>query len=577
MKTYIPFLFVGAMGLAFADQGTTHSKYQSLGTAKPVQVKNLGPVAVAESNLKIIKKPAKTFRKKYLTTDGTLLGQPLTPGTKVQTPNGNLNASDLLDGTNSLESTLNGLGSSLYDDENDTKTPLVKIEPVTLDLNAQASKLSSLGGMKGATPIKATRDVSAEINSVRSNPLVFNGNGKSPKATLPKGTSATVNPNVTISGGGSSGTRPPVGGSTGTRPKGGGKTGTGRGPGRFPNQVPRIENTGTVAAATAVIPQTIDKKYTLLNESYGDRDWFSIDLDASLTKHADMKLRKVSANADIAAYLIGKKMSLFHAKVEAGGTRDLGASNTMLTPGGPQNPTRPGGRRAGQRNSGSSSSSSNQSITTMEASLVGDDLFSPVSKTTSGRTKKNLTGRNVNWEYSIKIPVIPTVNAVGTVGVKGSMGIDLIVNADSSGGDITLMPNFDTSIYAEGGVEVSLIVASVEGGLGAEMTLLDYDLRFTAGVTPAITNIGDDSYYAASTPIEVTQTMESLSGRVYGFAKVSYWLPFKTHEKTLWNGNLFKWSGFTDSRTLLSEDTEAVIIGKSPIKIATVNSSVFGG
>lgn len=566
------------MCLAFADQGRTHSTLQALGTSKPVQVKNLGPVAVSESKLTIEKKPAKTFHRKYLTTTGLLGAEAVSPATMVDTPNGKLKATDLLDGTNSLESTLTGLGASLYDNENDTKTPLVKLNPVVLNLNSQATHLAQLGGMNGAKPIVTTRDVSAEINSVRSNPLTFNGSKNSPKASLPSsGATASINPNVSIppptSTGGSSGTRPPAG-----QIKGGGKKGGKKG-GTLGSQAAGnlgVATSGT-AAATIVIPQTIDKKYTLLNESYGDPDWFSIDLDASMTKHADMKLRKITANADINAFLIGKKMSLFHAKVEAGGTRDLSATNT---PGGIQPPSGPRGfgQRAGGGRRGSTSSSSsrssNQAITTMEASLVGDDLFSPVSKTASGKTKKNLTGRNVNWEYSIKIPIIPTVNAVGTVGVKGSMGVDLIVDSDSSGGEITLKPNFDTAIYAEGGVEVSLIVASVEGGLGAEMTLLDYDLNISAGVTPALTNIGSETYYAASTPITVSHTMESLSGRVYGFARVSYWVPFKTHEKTLWDGNLFKWNGFTDSRTLLSENTEAVVIGKSPIPMAEASLSL---
>lgn len=580
-------VLVGGISLVTAQE-RTFSPPKALGAGAPSQAVKLGIAPFNTSKLAVIAKTKKRFQPKLLTSNGNASGSPVDPNLKVDVGGGKQkSAGDLLNGTNELERNLNDLGYSLYDDENDVKTPIVKLQSKYANLEAQASDLRSLGGMKGATPIKTNRNISNELVQVDVKPPKVQPT--MPGATPIPASSSSAATSVAKQ---STTLNPAVGGTATLNPSSspensGGKKG-GKKNKKNNNQAPtnavggssQLVKKGNVTA-TVVMPPTIvkvDKTVTLFDKTYGDTDWFAIDFDSKLTKKADMKLRKVTANADIKAYLIGKSISLFHAKAEAGATKDF-TQESMV----PLTPTRPGSRPPLNRNrprtggsSSSSSSSSDQSIRILEASCLGDDLISPVNRTDSGQSKKTVASKSVNWEYSVKIPIIPTVNAVGTIGAKGSLGVDLITKADSEDAEISIVPWVKTSIYAEAGVEVSIIVASVEGGLGAELTLLNYDLDISAGVAISRTNINDKTYIAASTPIQVVHNFETLSGRLYGFARVKYWVPFKTHEKTLWEGNLIKWNGFTDSRTLYSENTDSVVIGESNIPYKEIKTGAGG-
>lgn len=492
------------------------SPVKNLGTASAIQVKKVGTAKLSESAIRVVAKPKLTFTPLALTENGKPNGKAVDPNLVVRTSSGNAKSKDLLDGTNALEQSLNNLGYSLYSNENDKDTPIVPVDAVVKGLSSQATALKTLGGMNGFAMPKSTRTVSKELSNAKVSTQDFNPATGSSKA-------------------------PPGGIGVATRPG-------------------ASFNPALVGTKTVVMIKTVDKKNTLFDKSFGDPEWFAVDFNSGLTRHADMKKRQVTAHADIKATLLGKTVTLFHAKAEAIGTKDLGAVMvaTGSIPGG--NPPKTGG--------GSSSSSDDVQIT-LEAELLGDDLFSPVSQKKSGKVKRSITNKSVGWEYSIHIPIIPAVNIVGTIGAKGSMGLNLVADADSTGGEISIVPSFNTAIYAQAGVEVNLLVVSAEGGLGAELTLIDYELDISAGVTPSIVNINDDSYVSAVTPILVKHTLNTLSGKVYGYAKIEYWVPFKTHEKMLWKGDLFKWSGFTDSRTLLSEGTDGVIIGKSPMKLVS--------
>ncbi|HLO98636.1 MAG TPA: hypothetical protein VK171_08585 [Fimbriimonas sp.] len=508
-------LFFGALAatsmVVAQQQMVTKSPVKNMGTVAPAQTKKMGVVKVPTTSLKVTTKPKLTFAPKALTENGRPNGKPVDPNFVVNLPGKNAKASELVDGTNELEKQLNDLGYSLYTNENDTESPIVPATGAVKGLQNQASSLRAAGGMKGATMPTITRDISKELVTVRSTQSEL-GPDKSSTKLNPALTGGAQRANV---------------------------------------------------ATTVVIPKVVNKKDVLFDKHFGDPEWFAVDFDSSLTRHADMKLRKVTALSNIKATLLGKTVTLFHAKAEAGGNRDLGAA---IVPSGP-------GRRPGLGNNrlSSSSSSSSDGFITLEANLLGDDLFSPVSQSTNSKVKKNIASKSLGWEYSIHIPVIPAVNVVGTIGAKGSMDLNLKAEADSAGGEISVVPSFKTSIYAQAGVEVNLIVAAAEGGLGAELTLIDYEIDISAGVSPSVVNVGDDSYYSAVTPVLVKHSLNTLSGRVYGYAKVSYWLPFKTREKTIWKDDLFKWSGFTDSRTLLSEGTEGVIIGKSPMKLVSIS------
>lgn len=506
MKRTIFFGSLAAASLVVAQQQmVVKSPVKNLGTVAPAQVRNLGLTKMPATSVKITTKPKLTFVPLALTENGKPNGKAVDPNLVVNIPGRNAKASDLVAGTNALEAQLNDLGYSLFTKENDSETPIVPVTGNVKGLQSQATALNSLGGMKGAMMPKTSRDISKEIVTVRSTPSEL-------------------------------------------------------GPDRFSTKVRPGLSTGTASTATVgtvVIPKVVNKKSVLFDKHFGDPEWFAVDFDSSLNRQADMKLRKVTALANIKATLLGKTVTLFHAKAEAGGKRDLAAIRGIAPP--------PG------TSGGGGSSSSNESILTLEAELLGDDLFSPVSQATNGKVRKSIENKSIGWEYSIHIPVIPAVNVVGTIGAKGSMGLVMKSEADPNGGEISVVPSFKTSIYAQAGVEVNLIVASAEGGLGAELTLIDYELDISAGVSPSLVNIGDDSYYSAVTPILVKHSLNTLSGRVYGYAKVGYWLPFKTREKTIWKDDLFKWNGFTDSRTLLSEGTEGVIIGKSPMKLVTIS------
>lgn len=539
---------VAALALVSLGFGPPNAKRVSaapqLGLSPAVNPKKLGTATLAPTALRIVTKPKLRFRAKPLVDSN---GRTVDPNSTVSIPGGRAKASDLMDGTNALEAQLNDLGYSIYENENDAETPIVPVRPVTADFNAQATELRRTGGMNGVAMPPARLNVELKVKDAKEKPVDHKSNN--------------------------------------------------------------------------VQPKVVDDSITLFKKSFGDKDWFAVDFDSDVQRHGDMKERKLTARADVKATLIGKSLTIFHAKAEVGGNKDLNASMNLgpgkPTPQGPSTPTAPGkdgnagkkgkGKRGGQLarpapvpvqpktapkaqtgqgvrkrkkgkgdllESGSSSfcaTGTPSGFMTLEARLLGDDLFPPVSKSTSGTAKRNLASKPMNWEYSVHIPIIPAVNAVGTIGAKGTFNLDVVLNADSLGGDIHVVPNFKASIYAQVGIEVNLFVASVEGGLGANLTLIDYKLDISSGISAAIVEKKGKSYYAVVRPTEVRQTLNTLKGNLYGYAKVGYWVPFKTHEKMLWKGDLFAWSGFTDSRTLYSDDPEPVIIGDSAMKVMKLN------
>lgn len=530
------------IGLGHGPPSRQLSVAPNLGIAPPVSAKKLGTTTLSASALKVITKPKLRFQAKPLVDSN---GRSVDPNTRVNIQGGTAKAGDLVDGTNQLEAQLNDLGYSLYEKENDAESPIVPLKSVTADFAGQATDLRKAGGMNGVSMPPMKLDASVSVKSAKEKPVSHKGNN--------------------------------------------------------------------------VQPKVVDDDLTLYKKSFGDRDWFAVDFDAGVSRHGDMKVRRLTANADVKAYIIGKSLTIFHAKAEVKGTKDLDAANTLGT--GPRpiggTPTTPssggkGGKKGKGRKGGgvatpppspnlqpttptprqqaqptrvprkkkkgkgggtaiieppSCGAAAGTGSMTLEARLLGDDLFPPVNKTSSGTAKRNLASKPMNWEYSVHIPIIPAVNAVGTIGAKGSFNLDVVLNADSLGGDIHVVPSFKASIYAQVGIEVNLLVASVEGGLGAELTLIDYKLDISSGISAAIVEKRDKSYYAVVRPTEVRQTLSTLKGSLYGFAKVGYWLPFKTHHKMLWKGDLFAWSGFTDSRTLYSDDPEPVIIGNSTMKV----------
>ncbi len=570
-------LFIaGSIGLE-ASQGKLRKNQGKLRQAplssSSAQVKKLGTATFNPQALTVVTQSRIAFRPKLLTSTGAVGGQPVDPATRVTLPGGKTaRADELVEGTNGLERTLNDLGYSLYTNENDKTTPIVRLQSHYADLSIQANDLRAMGGMKGAQPVSLSRDVSAELATFDTKtPVLKTTVPGATKIQTPAMATTTASVNPAVSSGQTKG---------GKKKQGGAQTATVQKSGRTAVNLGTTANPASASSSKSPTPPdfvTIDKSVDLFDKTYGDPDWFSIDFDAGLTKKATMKVRKVTANADIKATLMGKSITLFHAKAEAGGKKDYGAE-TMPGLGGSSGGLGPRGGRRGAGGGGStSSSSSSESIRVLEATCLGDDLISPVDRTDAGKSRQVINGKSVNWEYSVRIPIIPSVSAVGTIGARGSLGCTLVSDANPEDGEIKIKPSIDTSVYAEVGISVGFFVASVEGGLGCTLKLLDYDLDISAGVAITRTNIGDTTYIAAATPISVSHNFETLSGRLYGFVRVSYWLPFKTREKTLWDGNLINWNGFTDSRVLYSENSDAAILGQSNIPMKTMKVPGSGG
>lgn len=172
----------------------------------------------------------------------------------------------------------------------------------------------------------------------------------------------------------------------------------------------------------------------------------------------------------------------------------------------------------------------------LKVTALGDDLFPTIDKTGTAPFPAVENDQSITVDESVKIPVVElgpfSLNV--TLGFHGQAGIRYGVYLTPASLQARFMPYLETSAYGQVGLNVWVLV-SIEAGVGARLTLLnDYlPLCVTAG-------IGFDQpqpyfyyeYYAQN-------TFESLSGEVYVYVTVDYYIDSDT-----WKWTIFSWNGF---------------------------------
>jgi len=164
----------------------------------------------------------------------------------------------------------------------------------------------------------------------------------------------------------------------------------------------------------------------------------------------------------------------------------------------------------------------------VSARVIGKTLYSKnwAKKTIKESDEKRFDARKeVSYRFSIgPIPCKGTVGVVGAAGIK--YGYEVVPIALS----VFVVPFVDTKAYAQVGVDI--VVASA--GIGGEVTLINDVLTLQGSFAVSF----DDE---PSLVLELTgkNSVNCLSGRLYAYARIDFWLGHKTYEHTF-----FDWTGY---------------------------------
>jgi hypothetical protein len=171
----------------------------------------------------------------------------------------------------------------------------------------------------------------------------------------------------------------------------------------------------------------------------------------------------------------------------------------------------------------------------LKVTALGDDLFTPISLGKAGSLQIE-DDESITVDESVKIPVVElgpfSLNV--TLGFHGQAGIRYGVYLTPASLQARFMPYLETSAYGQVGLNVWVLV-SIEAGVGARLTLLNDYLPLSV-----IAGIGFDQpqpyfYYE----YYVQNTFEALSGEVYVYVTVDYYIDSDT-----WKWTIFSWNGF---------------------------------
>jgi hypothetical protein len=152
--------------------------------------------------------------------------------------------------------------------------------------------------------------------------------------------------------------------------------------------------------------------------------------------------------------------------------------------------------------------------------------------------------RSLDVSAPFSIPVGPFAVS-GTLGARGSAGVQYGLNASATGIGVSLKPQVRVDAYAEGGISVG--VAS--GGIGCELTLVNNTLQIGAEGQFIANTLGP----ALKTHVYATDSLQALCGRIYAYAKVDLWFWDDEWDVDIWNfsGINRNFTLFDESKTLL--------------------------
>lgn len=173
----------------------------------------------------------------------------------------------------------------------------------------------------------------------------------------------------------------------------------------------------------------------------------------------------------------------------------------------------------------------------LKVTALGDDLITPIDKKGRGSLEIAVGDESVGVDESIKIPVVSlgpfSINVI--LGFQGRAGVRYMGYLTPASLQARFMPYVEARAYGEAGLNVFLLIVDIEAGVGARLTLLADYLTICA-----IAGIGFDKadpyffyeYY-------VKNTVDTLSGEIYAFVRVDYWI-----DSDEWRWAIFKWDGF---------------------------------
>ncbi len=183
---------------------------------------------------------------------------------------------------------------------------------------------------------------------------------------------------------------------------------------------------------------------------------------------------------------------------------------------------------------------------TISVKALEMNLFPPKSTTFSQQESFSKTyGRSFDKSFPLQVPILPGIDFVGLIGVKGEVGFEYEAKIERTVASVHAKPLIDLKVYGEGGLN---LIGVFEGGVEAELTFIkgELDLNAFAGIFSQNSEnivVGINHYFGYD--------IEILSGSIsaYGEACSPIDIPFiddcyrKEHE-------LFEWSGFMDSGTI---------------------------
>lgn len=144
----------------------------------------------------------------------------------------------------------------------------------------------------------------------------------------------------------------------------------------------------------------------------------------------------------------------------------------------------------------------------------------------------------VDQFFPIEVPIVAGVNFSGKIGVRGSVGIESSADIYRSYLMTRVKPVADIMAYVEAGANV---LGVLELGVGGNLTFLKSNIDMEASVGLYSANarqvVAFYNYYMG-------YDLNMLSGNLFGYADVNYFLDTKrfTHE-------FFNWTGFRQSGT----------------------------
>jgi hypothetical protein len=173
---------------------------------------------------------------------------------------------------------------------------------------------------------------------------------------------------------------------------------------------------------------------------------------------------------------------------------------------------------------------------------IGDTAFTNLS----GNFSRSI---DVNQKFRFSVGPIPMS---AKLGVRGSAGVQYGVALKPAGLNVTLTPKVHVAAYGQGGVDIAV----VEGGIGAELTLLSKSLQL--GVDGEVINNGPGN--ALKARCYAAGSVTALSGRLYAYAKVDVWLWEDEWQWTIWD-----FEGFQKNFTLFDESKTMAFGGQQPV------------